>query len=229
MLTPRNIKILKIIIEEYLETWEVIWSKLLLKKYDLGVSPATVRNDMAKLEELELIYQPYTAAWRLPTTKWIRAFVDFLMKSTPNHFLETNSTKNNQKVENFYDLANKLSLELAKKTGEIGFFIIPEINLVEYSWVWSFLEENHKRLWDSIFSILKMLEDKKSFSNFLSEQYFSEGLNIFIWEENIIPFLKDYTIIIKNINIWWKKVLIWVIWSLKMNYSFNISAIDGII
>ncbi|PZM85634.1 hypothetical protein DLH72_01785 [Candidatus Gracilibacteria bacterium] len=229
MLTPRNIKILKIIIEEYLETGEVIGSKLLLKKYDLGVSPATVRNDMAKLEELELIYQPYTAAGRLPTTKGIRAFVDFLMKSTPNHFLETNSTKNNQKVENFYDLANKLSLELAKKTGEIGFFIIPEINLVEYSGVGSFLEENHKRLGDSIFSILKMLEDKKSFSNFLSEQYFSEGLNIFIGEENIIPFLKDYTIIIKNINIGGKKVLIGIIGSLKMNYSFNISAIDGII
>ena len=81
MLTERNIKILKIIVEEYLETWEVIWSKLLLKKYNLWVSPATVRNDMAKLEELELVYQPYTSAGRLPTTKWIRAFVDFLMKS----------------------------------------------------------------------------------------------------------------------------------------------------
>jgi heat-inducible transcriptional repressor len=62
MLTPRNIEILKIIVEEYLETGGVLGSKLLLQKYDLGVSSATVRNDMAKLEELELIYQPYNSA-----------------------------------------------------------------------------------------------------------------------------------------------------------------------
>ena len=119
MLTQRNIEILKIIVEEYLATWEVIWSKLLLKKYDLWVSSATVRNDMAKLENLELIYQPYHSAWRLPTTKGLRAFVDFLMKSTPNYFLESEAEKSKMKVENFYDLANKISFELARKTWEI--------------------------------------------------------------------------------------------------------------
>ena len=122
-----------------------------------------------------------------------------------------------------------MSFELAQKTGEIAFFIIPENNLLEYSWIWNFLEQNHKRLWESIFSIIKMIEDKKSFINFINEQHFSNWINTFIWEENIIPYLKDYTIIVKNITIWWKKVFIWIIWSLKMNYSFNISAIDWII
>ena len=61
-LTPRNIEILKIIIEEYIKTGDVLGSKLLLKKYDLGVSSATVRNDMATLEALKLIYQPYNSA-----------------------------------------------------------------------------------------------------------------------------------------------------------------------
>jgi heat-inducible transcriptional repressor len=68
-LTPRNIQILKIIVDEYLETGSVLGSKLLLKKYDLGVSSATVRGDMALLEKLELVYQPYNSAGRLPTTK----------------------------------------------------------------------------------------------------------------------------------------------------------------
>jgi hypothetical protein len=54
------------------------------------------------------------------------------MKSTPHYFLEEEN-KNFTKVENFYDLANKLSFELAQKTGEIAFFIIPENNLLEYS------------------------------------------------------------------------------------------------
>lgn len=68
-LTPRNIEILRIIVEEYIETGTVLGSKLLLKKYDLGVSSATVRNDMALLEKLELVYQPYNSAGRLPTAK----------------------------------------------------------------------------------------------------------------------------------------------------------------
>ncbi len=229
MLTQRNIEILKIIVEEYLATWEVIWSKLLLKKYDLWVSSATVRNDMAKLENLELIYQPYHSAWRLPTTKGLRAFVDFLMKSTPNYFLESEAEKSKMKVENFYDLANKISFELARKTWEIAFFIIPENNLIEYNWVWSFLDLNYKRLWDSIFSIVKMLEEKENFIKFMKSQPFLTWINVFIWEENIIPFLKDYTIIVKNIKIGWKDVFLGIIWSLKMNYSFNISAVDWII
>ena len=87
-LTPRNINILKIIVQEFIQTWDVLWSKALLKKYDLWVSPATVRNDMATLENLELIYQPYASAWRLPTAKWLRAFISYLMQQTPNHFLE---------------------------------------------------------------------------------------------------------------------------------------------
>ncbi len=228
MLTERNIKILKIIVEEYLQTWEVIWSKLLLKKYDLWVSPATVRNDMAILENLELVYQPYHSAWRLPTTKWIRAFVDFLMKSSPNYFLENEESKNFQKVENFYDLANKISFDLARKTEEIAFFIIPENNLLEYSGTWVFLENNYKRLWESIFSIVKMLEEKQNFIKFINSHNFTSNINTIIWEENILSFLKDYTIIIKSVNIWDKKVFIWIIWSLKMNYSFNIKAIESI-
>jgi len=59
-----------------------------------------------------------------------------------------------------------------------------------------------------------------------SNKWFS---NVFIWEENILPFLKDYTIILKQIVIAWEVCYIWLIWSLKMNYSFNISAVNGII
>ena len=93
VLTKRNINILKIIVDEFIETWEVLGSKLLLKKYNLWVSPATVRNDMAILESLELIYQPYNSAWRLPTAKWLRAFINYLMEETPSYFLNSNKLK----------------------------------------------------------------------------------------------------------------------------------------
>ena len=58
----RKIQILKLIVEEYLKTGEIMGSKNLLKKYDLQVSSATIRNDMLPLEKMGLIFQPYNSA-----------------------------------------------------------------------------------------------------------------------------------------------------------------------
>lgn len=229
-LTQRNIEILKIIVEEFLQTWDVLWSKGLLKKYDLWVSSATVRNDMALLESLELIYQPYNSAWRLPTAKWLRAFISYLMKEMPNHFLDTRDLKMKANdIKTLEDFIYNITSELAKKTWEISFFVSENNGILEYSWISHFLENNYKMLWESIFSIIKMLEDKNNFIRFISSLPLQQWVNIFIWEENIIQFLKDYTIILKPIaidgNIWY----IGLIGGLKMNYSFNISAVRGMI
>lgn len=229
-LTPRNIEILKIIIEEYIKTGEVLWSKLLLKKYDLGVSSATVRNDMATLEMLELVYQPYNSAGRLPTAKGLRAFVNYMMQQTPEYFLEEkNKSFEAKNIKEFSDFVHSIVFNLAKNTKEIAFFVLPEKHVCEYSGVSTFLERNHKRLGDDIFMLLKMLEDKPNFSSFITGFPNKAGVNIYIWEENILPYLKDYTIILKPIEIDDSIGYIWIIWGLKMNYSFNISAIKGII
>jgi len=229
-LTPRNIEILKIIIEEYIKTGDVLWSKLLLKKYDLGVSSATVRNDMATLETLELLYQPYNSAGRLPTAKGLRAFVNYMMQQTPEYFLEEkNSSFKAHSFSEFSDFVHNIVFNLAKNTKEIAFFVLPEKNVTEYSGVSTFLKRNHRRLWDDIFMLLQMLEDKPSFTNFIQGFPKRHGVNVYIWEENILPYLKDYTIILKAIEIDNEIWYIGIIWWLKMNYSFNISAIKWII
>ncbi|MBW7955080.1 hypothetical protein H3C61_04680 [Candidatus Gracilibacteria bacterium] len=229
-LTQRNIDILKIIVEEFLQTGEVLGSKALLKKYDLGVSSATVRNDMALLEELNLIYQPYNSAGRLPTTKGLRAFINYLMQQSPSYFINervSNFDKNDIKtLENFI---YNLTKELSSKTNEIAFFVSPENSILEYNGVSNFLQNNIKSLGESIFLIIKMLEDKQNFINFIENLPLSHGVNIFIGEENIISFLKDYSIILKPINIGGKVSYIGIIGGLKMNYFFNISAVKGII
>lgn len=228
-LTDRNVDILSIIVREYLETWKVLWSKSLLKKYNLWVSSATVRNDMAGLEELELIYQPYNSAWRLPTTKWLRVFINYLMQYSPDHFLEEKSKKDELDTRNLNDFIYKITTELAKNTNDIAFLIMEEDLVLEYSWISSFLKRNFERIWNSIFNIVTMLEDRKNFINFIKALPISPWVNVFIWEENITPYLRDYTIILKPIMINWKIGYIWIIWCLKMNYSFNISAVRGII
>lgn len=79
-LTERQIKILKAVIDEYIENGEPIGSEVLEKKYELGVSPATIRNEMAKLIEAGFLKQPHTSAGRVPTKEAFRFYVDRLME-----------------------------------------------------------------------------------------------------------------------------------------------------
>lgn len=79
MLPSRKQKILEAIVEQYIETGEPVGSKALLSKLDFSVSSATIRNEMAVLTGLDLIYQPYTSAGRIPTQKGYRYYVDHLM------------------------------------------------------------------------------------------------------------------------------------------------------
>lgn len=79
----RKLQILGAIVEDYVSTREPVGSKSLLDRHDLGVSAATVRNDMSALEEEGLITQPHTSAGRVPTDKGYRAFVDHVAAVKP--------------------------------------------------------------------------------------------------------------------------------------------------
>lgn len=79
-LDDRKKKILKSIIRNYLETGEPVGSRTISKFTDLKLSSATIRNEMADLEELGYIIQPHTSAGRIPTDKGYRLYVDELME-----------------------------------------------------------------------------------------------------------------------------------------------------
>lgn len=72
----RRIRVLRAIVEDYVATNEPVGSKALVERHKLGVSSATIRNDMAALEQEGLIAQPHTSAGRIPTDAGYRAFVD---------------------------------------------------------------------------------------------------------------------------------------------------------
>lgn len=79
-LDERKVKILKSIIQNYLDTGEPVGSRTISKYTDLNLSSATIRNEMADLEELGLIIQPYTSAGRIPSDKGYRFYVDMLLE-----------------------------------------------------------------------------------------------------------------------------------------------------
>jgi len=79
----RKLEVLRAIIEDFIATNEPVGSKSLADRHNLGVSPATIRNDMAVLEEEGLIAQPHTSAGRVPTDAGYRVFVDRLTELKP--------------------------------------------------------------------------------------------------------------------------------------------------
>ena len=102
MLDDRKLAVLRAIVEDYVSTNEPVGSRSLVERHNLDVSPATIRNDMAVLEEQGYIVQPHTSAGRIPTDKGYRLFVDKLSAIKPF------STAERRAIETFlagaYDL-----------------------------------------------------------------------------------------------------------------------------
>ena len=83
MVSERGLQVLHAIVSDYVASNEPVGSKSLAEKYQFGVSSATIRNEMAALEEAELIAAPHTSSGRVPTDKGYRLYVDTLSKLSP--------------------------------------------------------------------------------------------------------------------------------------------------
>ncbi len=97
MQEERRLAVLRAIISDYVSTHEPVGSKALVERHNLGVSPATIRNDMAALEEEGYIAQPHTSAGRVPTDMGYRLFVDRLSEVKPL------STPERRAIQRFLD------------------------------------------------------------------------------------------------------------------------------
>ena len=109
-LTERKLTILKAIIQNYLETGEPVGSRTLSKYTDLKLSSATIRNEMADLEDLGYIFQPHTSAGRIPSDKGYRFYVDLLMEKKEQEISEREDAllEKTDKVEKVLQQAAKV-------------------------------------------------------------------------------------------------------------------------
>lgn len=121
-LSDRQNKILQSLIEEYIETAAAVGSEVLEKKYNLGVSPATIRNEMAELTRLGYFKQPHTSAGRVPTPMALKYYVRNLMKPKDLSVSEEVAVK--EKLWNYRTEFNKTlseaTRELARRTKSLA-------------------------------------------------------------------------------------------------------------
>jgi heat-inducible transcriptional repressor len=125
VLDDRKLDVLRAIVEDYVATHEPVGSKTLVDRHNLGVSPATVRNDMAALEDEGYITQPHTSAGRIPTDAGYRLFVDRL--ST----VKTLSAAEKKAISSF--LAGAVDLDdVVRRTVRLLAQITRQVAIVQY-------------------------------------------------------------------------------------------------
>lgn len=126
MTEPRRLDVLRAIVEDYVQSREPVGSKALLDRHNLGVSAATIRNDMALLEEEGLIAAPHTSSGRIPTEKGYRRFVDEIGELKPLSRAERDAI--NKILDSSTDLDEMLKSTvrlLARLTNQVAMIQVP--------------------------------------------------------------------------------------------------------
>ena len=117
-LTERKLKIIHAIVADFIHSAEPVGSRTLSKKYDLGISPATIRNEMSDLEEMGYLTHPHTSAGRVPSDKAYRLYVNHLMeryelpeeeKRIINENIQSNLTEPDHTLEPAAELLSALT------------------------------------------------------------------------------------------------------------------------
>jgi heat-inducible transcriptional repressor len=112
-LTHRAKRILNAVVQEYLHTGDAVGSRTVTRRYGIDLSPATVRNVMADLEDLGLLTQPHTSAGRVPTNQGLRFFIDSLLK------VRSISAKEREEIRGRYALDARDLDEVLQKTSRM--------------------------------------------------------------------------------------------------------------
>lgn len=129
-LSDREKKILKVLIDHYISTADPVGSQTISKKYDIGLSPASIRNILKDLEEMGYLSQPHTSAGRVPTNLGYRSYTDYLL--TPEKLSDTEKELIKQKMKTEHTaidlILEQTSRILSKLSKQLGVTVAPKLD-----------------------------------------------------------------------------------------------------
>ncbi|HDJ6746435.1 HrcA family transcriptional regulator, partial [Staphylococcus aureus] len=109
MITDRQLSILNAIVEDYVDFGQPVGSKTLIERHNLNVSPATIRNEMKQLEDLNYIEKTHSSSGRSPSQLGFRYYVNRLLEQTSHQKTNKLRRLNQLLVENQYDVSSALT------------------------------------------------------------------------------------------------------------------------
>jgi len=220
-LTTRQIQILKLLIDEYIETAEPVGSEALDKKYNLGVSPATIRNEMASLIRSGFLKQLHTSSGRVPTPKAMKLYIDQLMEEKQMSLAEEVKAKEEvSKGKGDIDkIMEEATHEVARQTGSLALAAIDSYDKVwhaGYHNIFSNPEFADMLLCESLFS---MIDEVERMNDLLFHRMDSSSiLDVMFGEELAWPNLTPVSIVSTHFDVYGKKGALGVVGPARLSY-----------
>jgi transcriptional regulator of heat shock response len=221
----RQQKILAAIVKEYSETAQPVGSKELVEKYNLKVSPATIRNEMAALEKKGYIFQPHKSAGRVPADKGYRLFVNELMRrlelsEKERRLLRTELGKLQAQHE---QLGRSISNLIAQVSGQAAFTLLP--NETSATGLSQIIGEPEFKDSKTLKNISELFDHIDEHAGKLLKQ--SETAETFIGHESPLPVPKNMSLVVSRLQLPdGKKGLIGIIGPKRMAYAKNLSLLE---
>lgn len=189
-LTPRQQSLLKAIVEEYINTAEPVGSEEVDKKYKLGVSPATIRNEMVKLTDLGFLKQPHTSAGRAPTAMGFKYYIANLMEEREMPIRDEVAVKEKLWDERFqfHRLLRDLTRSLSEMTGGIAVATTSD-GEIYYSGASQVLDLPEFYDIDTTKTVLQMVEDAPGMIAIFNRSVGEDVVKVLLGEEMGVPFL----------------------------------------
>lgn len=224
MLTQRQNKLLKVIIQQYVKTAQPVGSEWLAEKFNFEISPATIRNEMADLIELGFLLQPHTSAGRVPAEKAYHYFVE--------NFLEERGTE--QKIkQGFKDIRSKklteaLVREIGKKmaelSGELAILAMGQDEFYYTGLSYLFIQPEFVQT-EIVYDISKIVDQLDRIMIGLFDDVTDET-RILLGREN--PFGNYCGAILTSFRLPWQRQrsIFGLLGPMRMNYSRNLSIVN---
>jgi heat-inducible transcriptional repressor len=227
-LTQRQCKILAAIVKENCDSGGPVASQDIVEKYQLGVSPATIRNEMARLEELGYIHQPHTSAGRVPTDQGFRFFVNQLMDKVKLTLKEQDVLKKEMmKLQIAHvEMGRRIAKLLSEHSQQASFAVFPEqVSTVGLSNIL----DNRALPAEDAKEIAQFFDDIDQYAEKMIEDYAAKGPEAFIGKELKLSRKSDYSMIVSGLTLpSGKKGVVGLIGPKSMKYEKNLSLLEYI-
>jgi len=198
-LSERQQKILNAIVRDYQHTAEPVGSRTITKKYLPDLSPATIRNEMADLEEAGLIVQPHTSSGRIPTDQGYRFYVNKLMRAIKPTQREEQSIKN--MYSSFGPNIDNILHQTARLLSHTLDYTAVVVNLGKHQRVFSagtsnLLHQPEFRNLGHMQRILELLEEEEMLTELVEDYALSSEVNVKIGAENTIKEVQGCSVVV---------------------------------
>ena len=236
-LNPRKKKLLGWVIRSYIDTIMPVGSETTARESGLGLSSATIRNEMAELERMGYLTHLHTSSGRVPTDRGYRYYVDYLMKSRRMSTGELNRIKEEymNRKKSLEDITAGVSQILSVLTNYTGMVLFPELE-VDYAGYqgrlrlegsWNVLNYPEFHDFDVIKKIFEAFERKVSIFAILNEDIEETGIHIHIGSENKFEELQNCSLVISRYGIEDKIIGgLGIIGPVRMDYERVVPVVD---